>query len=221
MCWTIIRFHFRRTVHRISLVGQVFGYGFGQDLGALKALQWGASCVIWLDIISAATAPCSQPSLLALGVRLSLGASLCDNQQCQWVTKLQWGWGQAPSSLPQNPRIYIHSGTKISICAQKSPHNTHTPVFSCKPLPQRYYDVLFYKHFHLQSPSFQDLNAINLSGFHQPIPHLPVTQGRWGMESQAVCPKHTACPPLTTWTREPNTSEGTCFIFKEEPVWIQ
>lgn len=123
-----------------------------------------------------------------------------------------------PAPCPRTPGIYIHSGTKISICAQKSPHNTHTPVFSCKPLPQRYYDVLFYKHFHLQSPSFQDLNAINLSGFHQPIPHLPVTQGRWGMESQAVCPKHTACPPLTTWTCEPNTSEGRCFIFKEEPV---
>lgn len=59
MCWTIISLHFRRiatNAHRISLVGQVFGYGFGLDLDALMALQWEASCVTWLNIISAATA---------------------------------------------------------------------------------------------------------------------------------------------------------------------
>lgn len=112
-----------------------------------------------------------------------------------------------PPPYPRTPGVYTPSGTNISICAQDSPHKAHIPVFSCKLLPWRHNDKLFYKYFHLQSPSSQDLNAINLSGLHQPIPPsfcAPLTQGRWSMESQAVCPKHTTCPTLTTWTCEPN-----------------
>lgn len=97
--------------------------------------------------------------------------------------------------LTPEPLGFTHSQELKSAFVHKTPNTTH--IFSCKPLPQRYYDDLFYKYFHLQSPSFQDLNAINLSGFHQSIPHLPLALGRWGMESQAVCPKHTACPTLT------------------------
>lgn len=143
--------------------------------------------------------PSGHSSQVILGVSLSLGAlhpvftSSVSGSQAFNEDKDKY-----PPPYPRTSGIYVPSGTNISISAQDSPHKAHMPVFSCKLLPQRYYDNLFLKYFHLQSPSFQNLNAINLSGFHQLIPSLPSTQGRWGMESQAVCPKH-ACPTPTIW----------------------
>lgn len=114
------------------------------DLDVLMALQWGASCVIWLNTIPAATAPPSQPSRLTLGGCLSLGAShsgftysVSGPQACNEDED------KYPPPYPRTTEIYTPSGTNISICAQHSPHRAHMPVFSCKLLPCRHYDELF------------------------------------------------------------------------------
>lgn len=114
------------------------------DLDAVMALQWGASSIIWLNIISAATAPSSQPSLLTLGVSVSLGASHSElTKSISGSQVFSEDEDEYPPPQPSTPGIYPLSGANISTGAQGSPHKAHMLVFSCKALTQRYYDYLF------------------------------------------------------------------------------
>lgn len=136
MGWTIISFHFRRTAtnaHRISLVGQVFGYGFGLDLDALRALQWGASRVTWLNIMSAATAHYLPPATPLKWFLVSA---------CPWVL---YTLCSPPVSVGHKPSMRIRTSTHLltpeplgftypqeltSAFLHKTPHTKHTCQFS-------------------------------------------------------------------------------------------
>lgn len=198
MCWTIITSHFRRTANKCSQNYSLAKF-LAMDFDALMALQWGASCVIWLNIISAATVPSSQPSLLTLGV--SLGAShSCAHQQCQWVTSLQWGWGWVPTSSPQHPwDLHTLRSKHQDWCTRLPTQSTYTGF----QLQSTNSEILWWLVLKVFPPAKPQLPGFK---YYKPVwlPPLPLTQGRWGMESQAVYPKHTASPTLTTWTWETN-----------------
>lgn len=185
------------TAHRTCALGKFIG--FGLTLEALwcygeKAPEVSVASYLCTGTSSPQSQLCtaSQQAVRNSWWMFVCGSIKCCAQQlCQWVSdptmRRRRRRRRTAQLLPQD-LLGFHVVFLWMNWQHKTPSKARMPLSSCKPLPLRCADELFYRYFHLLCPELPDLHIINLICFCQPTPPFDSSPGRAVLRAQSPVP---------------------------------